>query len=913
MIYTKFINGSIAVNFENGTEIENQLSNLMRAILKNILPSVVNIVDASSLSKDCVQSLSRYASDLIDVRAWAMKMFDSTSKLPSGILEGTLSELGSYDQCLNVEVPFNNGSIDLQGQYCGVEIDRILPKIPFNFYLGKTHKTDPLGSVGKLIEDVGSIFFYSKFRFGVCVPSKCTQQDMQRMALEVAKRIKMNVSMKQCYSKTPLVFEPIHIGVICAVSILLIVSIWGSCLEYKSMKVSITEKNESKLEKVLLCFSLISNYRHLISPSERSDKLKVIQGMKALTIAWVMFGHNYAWTNFPLARRPRVLTDAYHKLQFGLILNSCGLIAGYTVLQVLPALNGKMNFILYVLRRYFKVLILLLLVIGLAFFMPIASSGPFWYDVVDPELKNCRNNWWFSVLFISNWISMKDILKPTANNVNLKLKPTINNINLQMKPTINNVNLKLKPTTNNVNLKLKPTTNNVNFKLEPTSNNVNLKLKPTTNNVNFKLKPTSNNVNLKLKPTTNNVNLKLKPTSNNVNFKLEPTTNNVNLKLKPTTNNVNFKLEPTTNNVNLKLKPTTNNVNFKLKPTTNNVNLKLKPTSNNCISPVSWYISTDLQLHAISVIPLYVLYKSRKLGVIFVICIIIACSSAIAAATYLNDLLPFVQMNYGDKQKIQNTIDYVHLRPFTHAGPYYIGLLLGVIVLDFKDIRLSVAQNILGWTGSIMLALTALYGGHSWNTGHPESPEVTALFASVHRTTFALGVAWIVFVCITKNGGPVNSLLSSPMLAPAGKLTFIIFMVHSLIFWVRKASVRERMFVSHYNLMYGYIGNIVFTVMICIPCHLLLEAPVTKLDLLLFTAKKNEEENETKPIKNGSSPENIVIHSCPQNTLFSEDYRKNFPKEIHKAYINYPKNETVGNNCYKTVIQVKPKTSCKKQ
>ncbi|GIY48495.1 nose resistant to fluoxetine protein 6 [Caerostris extrusa] len=364
--------------------------------------------------------------------------------------------------------------------------------------------------------------------------------------------------------------------------------------------------------------------------------------------------------------------------------------------------------------------------------MPIASSGPFWYDVVDPELKNCRNNWWFSVLFISNWISMKDI----------------------------------------------------------------------------------------------------------------------------------------------------------------------------CISPVSWYISTDLQLHAISVIPLYVLYRSRKVGVFF-------------------------------HELWRQTEDSRHDRLRALATFYSCGTLLHrasfrVIVLDFKDIRLSVKtplhinyfHKILFFRlktfsvgpGSVLLALTALYGGHSWNTGHPEGPEVTALFASVHRTTFALGVAWVVFVCITKNGGPVNSLLSSSMLAPAGKLTFIIFMVHSLIFWVRKASVRERMFVSHYNLMYGYIGNIVFTVMICIPCHLLLEAPMTKLDLLLFTAKKKEEEeNETKPIKNGSSPENIVIHSCPQNTLFSEDYRKNFPKENHKAYIKNPKNETAGNNCCKTVIQVKPKTNCKNQ
>ncbi|GFV65595.1 nose resistant to fluoxetine protein 6 [Trichonephila clavipes] len=58
---------------------------------------------------------------------------------------------------------------------------------------------------------------------------------------------------------------------------------------------------------------------------------------------------------------------------------------------------------------------LLLLTIGLGFFMPVVSSGPFWYDVVDQELENCRQNWWISILFLSNWISMKKICISTAS------------------------------------------------------------------------------------------------------------------------------------------------------------------------------------------------------------------------------------------------------------------------------------------------------------------------------------------------------------------------------------------------------------------------------------------------------------------------------------------------------------------
>lgn len=41
-------------------------------------------------------------------------MFDANAKLPSGLLNGNVNQLGDFDQCLSVQQP--HGSV--KGQYC---------------------------------------------------------------------------------------------------------------------------------------------------------------------------------------------------------------------------------------------------------------------------------------------------------------------------------------------------------------------------------------------------------------------------------------------------------------------------------------------------------------------------------------------------------------------------------------------------------------------------------------------------------------------------------------------------------------------------------------------------------------------------------------------------------------------------
>lgn len=59
-------------------------------------------------------------------------MLDASGKPPSGILEGTLTDFGSFEECLGVRIVRNNseGSVDslLEGRYCVMDIKAALER-----------------------------------------------------------------------------------------------------------------------------------------------------------------------------------------------------------------------------------------------------------------------------------------------------------------------------------------------------------------------------------------------------------------------------------------------------------------------------------------------------------------------------------------------------------------------------------------------------------------------------------------------------------------------------------------------------------------------------------------------------------------------------------------------------------------
>jgi len=66
---------------------------------------------------------------------------------------------------------------------------------------------------------------------------------------------------------------------------------------------------------------------------------------------------------------------------------------------------------------------------------------------------------------------------------------------------------------------------------------------------------------------------------------------------------------------------------------------------------------------------------------------------------------------------------------------------------------------ILFWFLAAVCNLSVLYGLYDTVNGNVHlSNVVRSLYAAVHRTAWAVGVAWVIFACITGNGGVFISI-----------------------------------------------------------------------------------------------------------------------------------------------------------
>ncbi|CAN8019992.1 unnamed protein product, partial [Ixodes persulcatus] len=124
----------------------------------------------------------------------AVAVVDSSGKLPNGVMSGTAVSLGHFDQCLDIEA-----GDAFRGQFCNLELWlRDLPR--------------PSAKAQDVIPDGDSAlsFFYDNgywlklfpMRMGICIPSACSADDLQRMATQdESPPKKTRPSVKKCIQK----------------------------------------------------------------------------------------------------------------------------------------------------------------------------------------------------------------------------------------------------------------------------------------------------------------------------------------------------------------------------------------------------------------------------------------------------------------------------------------------------------------------------------------------------------------------------------------------------------------------------------------------------------------------------------------------------------------------------------------
>ncbi|KFM66149.1 Nose resistant to fluoxetine protein 6, partial [Stegodyphus mimosarum] len=271
--------------------LEDNFKYVMKGAMRSFLPGMLKLNEETNISRKCSQSLMKYVVALTKGKLWAVKMLDATSKLPPGILMGTMADFGSFDECLDIEVRQKDGQLAFRGSSCAVEAKPPLPPKLGNFSLANVQVAHPEDTFGAQFHAAYEALHAKALRLIVCLPSACSVEDVQHIADKVANATDFRLKIPKCYTKEASKLEPIHIAVIIAIVILSVLSVAGSVVENRSKRAE-TEKQSFK-EKIISAFSITTNFKRLMAPSGGSTELKCIHGIKALGMCWIILGHNY--------------------------------------------------------------------------------------------------------------------------------------------------------------------------------------------------------------------------------------------------------------------------------------------------------------------------------------------------------------------------------------------------------------------------------------------------------------------------------------------------------------------------------------------------------------------------------------------------------------------------------------------
>ncbi|XP_049520331.1 O-acyltransferase like protein-like [Dermacentor silvarum] len=357
------------------------------------------------VSMQCSLALFKMLRGLSDLEPWAMRMFDSTGKMPTGVFTGTVSELGSFDECLATVVRDDSGRELVRAQYCSLYIrmdnDTSLGEILLPGLL-MTHRKAPV------------LMAYQKnpivpgFRWGICVISECQEEELQAVARSLIGDA-VTVNVKDCVTD---ITPPLTTSQIVIVTILAtILSLMVAASFVDAYATDDVKKNVAV--NVLMCFSMPANLRLLASTPEKTSNaynLRFMHGVRAFSIYYIVYGHSASELAFTTSGSLNILgyMDRYDSTLTAasfMSVDNFFFLSGYLLFYTLSGVkNGRgiVAVIIIAVRRWYRLVLPLVFVACCFSLLPLFATGPTTSLVYDKFYEDVSNYWWALLFNIRN-------------------------------------------------------------------------------------------------------------------------------------------------------------------------------------------------------------------------------------------------------------------------------------------------------------------------------------------------------------------------------------------------------------------------------------------------------------------------------------------------------------------------------
>ncbi|KAK7866350.1 hypothetical protein R5R35_003277 [Gryllus longicercus] len=384
------------------------------------------------LSENCTRDLLQMAYSFGNGSAWAIKMFDASTKIPDGLLGGHLVHLGNFDECLSVRRGEGDGSPGFDGQHCLVafsaklsggeeelgaqedldEWQTLLHAVQSSLVLhGRTQRVEEARDIpesGALV----SMLSYIPIQLAWCTPSTCTPQDLETVALAAVNLTSLKatatVDPAKCHTHVGKTLRGVDVFAICLLAVFI------ACAAASTVYDVLTEQQDQR-RPLFLTFSIYSNWSKLIAVTNGANQLTCLNGIRTISMCWVIIAHVYGMLalmptvnillfakDFIESFKRLVITNGSLSVDSFFVMS--GLLLSFLFLKEVERTN-RFDVVKFYVHRYVRltpaVAILVLMSVTL---LGYAGTGPLWDSQYDPLRRACEKNWWTNFLYINNYV-----------------------------------------------------------------------------------------------------------------------------------------------------------------------------------------------------------------------------------------------------------------------------------------------------------------------------------------------------------------------------------------------------------------------------------------------------------------------------------------------------------------------------
>ncbi|XP_077553693.1 nose resistant to fluoxetine protein 6-like isoform X2 [Haemaphysalis longicornis] len=366
----------VAAEFEQYKE---QLGKLMDEVFAKIPPSFMRKLQAAEISTDCSIAMIKTIRAIRNLEPWELRLIDASGKYPTGLLDGSKVDLGSFDECLDTAVHDEFGRTSM-GQYCSIMVynrngsalvDKLEPIL------------EALHPGAREYREYSSLGGLPLIRLGICVLDDCTQNDLQAL-IDAVKPSIVDIEVANCVTRVPEPWTAAQKFILLFLATLAVVITGCTIIDLILTWKAPSRKKDGILCKFLAFFSVTYNTRGLLempAPNSTEHTYVFLHGLRYLSMCSIVFGHCIA-----------TLSDTWAR-HVNLILMS----QKWTMSLIDSSFNSVDTFF------FLRTLIPAFFVIMCMYLLPLFVDGPDLGTFMQSFFNEISQQWWHLLAQVRNF------------------------------------------------------------------------------------------------------------------------------------------------------------------------------------------------------------------------------------------------------------------------------------------------------------------------------------------------------------------------------------------------------------------------------------------------------------------------------------------------------------------------------